>query len=383
MRKVRWKGVLGTLAGFGGGLLVGVLGARIGFELVPELGLTRGQAAIVVALLPLMWLLVVAAHEAGHVLGGRLGGFRTLLYIVGPLKLERTVHGFALGLNRSIALAGGLAAMVPEGLHDLRRRTFVMVAGGPLASFIVGTQFLALHQATSSLTFRGDAGFPGQLLGIVLLGLGLLSLLIGLVTLIPARAGGFYSDGARMLRLGRATEETEREVALLALVGMSMAGSRPRDWDATLVAASAAIADGGPFEVGGRQFAYAHALDRGDVAAARTHLEAALDRIQQLPPASRASLLYAAATFYALYDGDAERGRGLLQQARSGLLAAPHQRLLAEAAVRLADGDASRARDAARMVEAMAASALDRGGAALDIALAGRILGDQAGVEKR
>jgi hypothetical protein len=57
--------------------------------------------------------------------------------------------GFRPGLNRSIVLSGGLAAMTPIGLHDLRRRTVVMVAMGPVASLMVGAQFLALYQATS------------------------------------------------------------------------------------------------------------------------------------------------------------------------------------------------------------------------------------------
>jgi hypothetical protein len=177
-----------------------------------------------------------------------------------------------------------------------------------------------------------------------------------------------------MLRLMRAGDETEREVALIALTGMSMAGTRPREWDAALVEQGAAIRDGGPFEVGGRQFAYAHALDRGDIDDARQHLGAALDRIEQVPAGARASLLLAAATFHALYDGDAGRAREYLQQARHGLLAAPHQRRLAEAAVRLAEGDVAAARELARDAQLLAARALDRGGAALDEALAGRIL---------
>jgi hypothetical protein len=369
------KKLLGAAAVFLGGAALGAGAARAGIAAVPALELSRGQAATVIVLLPVLWLAAVAVHELGHVLGGRLGGFRTLLFIVGPIRRERTAAGFRWGFNRSIALAGGLAAMMPVGLHDLRRRTVVMVAAGPLASLIVGTQLLAIYQAASPFLFRVAAGFPSHLAALLLLGLGGMSLLIGLVTLIPARTGGFYSDGARMLRLRRANDATEREVALIALAGQSMGGLRPREWDRGLVERCAAIADGGPFEVGGRQLAFAHALDHGDVAAARAHLEAALARIEQLPPSSRAPLLYAAATFHGLYDGDAERARSFLAQACDGLLAAPHQRQLAEAAVRLADGDVAGARDAARAVEIAAGAALDRGAAALDIALAGRILG--------
>jgi hypothetical protein len=361
---------------FVGGMLVGALAAWGGLRALPELGFSTAQTVATVVLVLLMYLLCIAAHELGHVLGGRLGGFRLLLFIAGPFRLERTPTGFRAGLNRSIMLAGGLAAMTPVGLRHLRQRTLLMVAGGPVLSLMVAAQFLALYQAMSPALFSAGAAFPAQLAGILLLAIGLGSMLIGVVTLIPGRAGGFYSDGARMLRLMRTGDDTEREVALIALTGISMAGTRPRDWDADLVARGAGIRDSGPFEVLGRQLAYAHALDRGDVAAARAHLEAALVHMNQLPKGARGSLLLAAATFFALHDGDAERARAFLSQSRHGLLAAPHQRQVAQAAVRLAAGDVEGARSAAAEVQRLAATAIDQGGATLDVALAGQILAE-------
>jgi hypothetical protein len=249
-----------------------------------------------------------------------------------------------------------------------------MVAAGPMVSLMVGGQFLALYQATSPLLFRDGAPFIARLTALALLIIGGASLLIGLVTLIPSRSGGFYSDGARMLRLMRATEETEREVALIALTGMSMAGTRPRDWDAALVRRGADIRDHGPFEVLGHQLAYAHALDSGDVDAARRHLQEALQRADQLPAGARGSLMLSAATFAALYDGDAATARACLSRARRGMLPAAHQRQVAEAAVLLAEGDLEGARAAAEEARRLAVTALDPGSAALDIALADRIL---------
>ncbi|CAN5662060.1 M50 family metallopeptidase [soil metagenome] len=370
---------LATLLLLLGAAAVGAVAARTGFQPLPEFGLTRSQTVLVLLWMPLLYMICIAAHELGHVLAGRLVNFRTLLYIVGPLKVERSGDAFRIGFNRDVLMAGGLAAMAPVGLGDLRRRTIVMVAGGPLASLILGTQLLALYQATSSFLFREGSSFAGVFAGISLFATGAASLIVGLVTLLPGRSGGFYSDGARMLRLMQATDDVEREVALVALTGLSVGGTRPRERDAALVERGAAIRDGGPFEVGGRQFAFAHALDSGDVGAARDHLEAALERIHQLPGGARSSLLLAAATFFALYDGDAERARRLMGEGGGGITAAPHRRQLAEAAVRLAEGDISGAREAALHVPRLAGRALDRGAAALDEALAGRIL--SAGTE--
>jgi hypothetical protein len=110
------------------------------------------------------------------------------------------------------------------------------------------------------------------------------------------------------------------------------------------------------------------------VDAARTHLQEALACADQLPAAARGSLMLAAATFYALHDSDAAAARAYLDRARRGLLPAAHQRQVAEAAVRLAEGDAAGARQAALEARRLAATALDPGGAALDIALADRVL---------
>jgi hypothetical protein len=340
-----------------------------------QLAMSPAQAVIAWLGLPLLALLGAAAHEAGHVLLGRVAGFRTLLFVVGPLRVERTPGGVALGLNRSLRLAGGLAALAPNGIGDLRRRTLVMVSGGPLASLMLGVQGLALYHATSSGLLRADAAYLAQLTALGLLGFGTISLFIGLISLVPNTAGGFYFDGARMLSLMRADANSEGEVALLALTALSMAGTRPREWDRRLVERAAALRDDGPLEVRGRFVAYAHELDTGDADAARTHLEAALARLERLPRAAQAPLRLAATTFYALFDADTDRARAHFDRAGRGLFAEPHQRRLAEAALLLAQGHNTAAQEAARHATRLAARAVDRGAAIMDSELAAAIEG--------
>jgi hypothetical protein len=341
-----------------------------------ELNLGRGQAGALILLLPLLYVAVIAVHEAGHIAGGLIVEFRPLLFIAGPLRIERDGDGgIRFGVNRSLALAGGLAACTPVGLGDLRRRAMVMVAGGPVVSLMFGTQCLAVYMATSAFLVHPGGGSLGLLTALTLLFLGIGSLLIGLATLLPMRSGGFYSDGARLLRLLRGGEETDREVALLALTGLTLSGARPRDWDPRLVRSGAAIRDNGPFEIGGRHFAFAHALDRGEIDEAREHLEAAIAGVDRLPRGSRSALLLSAATFFALHDADADRARAMLGKARDQhLVSTPHQRLLAEAAVHFVEGDVIRADHLARQAQQLASRALDRGAAALDESLAGRII---------
>ncbi|HEX6132989.1 MAG TPA: hypothetical protein VFZ24_03335 [Longimicrobiales bacterium] len=373
-----------ALALFGGafvGAIIGMAAISMAGDRLPVVG--GGIGPLVTLLLTvLVYMLCIGVHEAGHLIAGALVGYRPLLLIAGPLRVERADGRARVGLNRSIALAGGLAVCVPVGLYDLRRRTLVMAAGGPIASLLLGVQALALWLATAPFLARGGVLASLANLGLIALGIG--SLAIGLVTLLPMRTGGFYSDGARILRLIRASEEAEREVALIALTGLTMGGARPREWDAALVRRSTEIRDGGAFEVGGLLFAHAYGLDTGDVDSARTYLEAALLRVDQLPPATRASVHLAAAVFFALYDRNAQRARAALERAapRGDLLHTPHQRLLALAAVHLAEGDTVGAAAAAHEARRLSARAVDRGTALLDAAHAELIISAAASAQR-
>ena len=352
----------GALFGALIGIALGVLGGDALAPIIP------GPGSVLLALA--LYFVCILGHEAGHLAAGALAGFRPLLLIAGPLRLERRNGRTVASFNRSVPLAGGLAICTPVGIHDLRRRTMVMAAGGPLASLLLGVQCLLFWMALSSLGAAASVAGSALLLG------GIISLAVGVLTLLPMRAGGFYSDGARIMRLMRNNEDTTREVALMALTAHSLSGTRPREWDADLVRCAAAIRDGGAFEVSGLAFAHLHALDSGDIAAARSYLEDTLARVHQLPAASRGPLQLGAAVFFALYDRDVTRARASLDAAgtRTGLLGAPHQRLLAEAAVRLAEGDIDGAVADAAAASALIERAAGPGSTDIDAAHARRIL---------
>ncbi|HEU0079323.1 MAG TPA: hypothetical protein VFQ76_16835, partial [Longimicrobiaceae bacterium] len=256
---------------------------------------------------------------------------------------------------------------VPEDTHDLRRRFLLMIAGGPGATLLTGILALALRGPLGVAAVPADAGFGRALAAVALSAFGVGSLFIAAATLVPARTGGFYSDGARILRLLRGGPDTEREVAILPLLALSRAGRRPREWDPALVALALGAADGTAFDVVGRQLAYAHALDRDDFAEARRQLDAALALEEVLPPVVRPGLLLMGAYFAAAHDGDAARARALFARAGAGLLVPPYVRLLTEAAVCLAEGDARRAADLLDRAEAQLDGTLDRGGALVDL----------------
>ena len=281
------KGKFGTALIF---VTLFVLGGLVGFGLDPILGflgLDLGEADaspwVVIPGLIASIFFVLAFHEAGHIIGGKLVGFRFTLFVVGPIKLHSAPGGIKLGLNRSLMLAGGLGGAAPTDSRNLARRMTAFVAGGPVASLLLAVSAFGLFFIA-----------PPSI-GIILSIVALASLGIGVVTLIPNRAGGLVSDGARLKMLREGGPEAVRWSAIGALDGASMAGDRPRDWDEDLIQSSLAHRDNSFDDAGASSTAYYHTLDLGRKDEAEALLERALRRRRPgddaLPDAHRSRLL--------------------------------------------------------------------------------------------
>lgn len=303
--------------------------------------------------------LVLAIHEVGHLLGGWFAGFRALLLVVGPVKLERRRDGWAVGFNRVPALWGGLAASAPTDTSDLQRRTLRMVVGGPLTSLAVGALGVLLWWLLPLRPPSADSPAEFASLGLVLLAVG--SLGIGVVTLVPATTSGFPTDGAQILRQLRGGPEAKAHAALQALVGLSLGGARPRDWPHALVEQALELQPDTAMGLSSLQMAHVHALDHGRISDARGFLELALASRETLPGALRPGLLAQGAYFAAAHDGDPERARRLLEEVKGPGLGAEHLLLLAEVAVRLGEGDDAGARERVDPARARLHTAIDAG----------------------
>jgi hypothetical protein len=345
------KVVLQLAGGMAVGAVVGAAIAHFAMNSLPKLELgILGKIGLAVAVV-LAFPLLVGVHELGHVLGGVAAGFRVLLFMVGPLRVEREGERFQVRFAFKGALFGGLAACAPMDTRDLRRRTLWLIAGGPLASFVAGVLLLVMRSVLDAPPVADT----------LLLVTGGISLLIWLAAAIPSTAGGFYSDGARIIRLVRGGADVEREVACLAIIGLSMGGARPRDWSPELVARAAAGEPDTLFGVAGRMYAHAHEMDAGRVDAARAHMQAAVEAAEILPKQARPGLMLQAAFFAARVDRDPARAREHLERAAGGVMLQPHSRPLVEAAVAWAEGDRALAAERLDAAEAARGDATDPG----------------------
>ncbi len=305
-----------------------------------------GASSSIVALIAFMVVaafLALAVHELGHAIGGRLRGMRLGMLIVGPVHIQREPDG-RLGwrLNRRLALAGGVVSSVPGSTRRLRRAMLSFIAGGPVTSIVVGVLVFVIYVRADLAGTLAAQGPLQDALAAGVLFLGIVSVGIGFVTLLPINQGAFVNDGKRILKLLRPGAYADGYAALMALGAYAMAQVPPSDRDPGLVAKAASLADGSHEDLAGRLAAHSDALHRGDVDAAGEHIRYLLNHRDGAYPPYRPVIDLAAAYFEGAYAGDAKSARSRLEGAgKSALLAFdPTVRTRTEGAVLLAEGDA-------------------------------------------
>jgi len=185
-------------------VIAGVPMLRTGFDLATRPPMTAFEWWFYAVIMLATIHLVIAVHEAGHVLGGWLAGFRFRFVVVGPLRIERSADGIRLRLNRSLRHYGGLAgsASGPGNADAFRRGWIVQAAAGPLLSLLAGTTaWFAVRglavQSTANLGFAGFTAFRAM----VLFAAG--SLAVGLITGLPGGTADRPTDTSRIIHLLR------------------------------------------------------------------------------------------------------------------------------------------------------------------------------------
>lgn len=142
-----------------------------------------------------------AVHELGHILMGLKEGFKFYLFIAGPLGLKRNENDkIVFYIEKSASLWGGLGATIPKNndINNYKKFGRILLAG-PITSLLFGAICLPLGIIADN---------------IFLLLLGAMPLSMGVATLIPARAGAFYTDGGRWLRMFKKEETRKVEIAI-------------------------------------------------------------------------------------------------------------------------------------------------------------------------
>src|ERR1700726_4953895 len=195
------KRAMGAVIGFGIGILFAVVLDKFGSKASPpKFSLLFYFASVALA---------VTIHELDHLIAGWFVGFHFSHISVGPISVRVEYGRLKVQVRRDLG-ALGYAGMHIETVTRLRRRLLLYGAEGPGANLISGVlAALFISFASPSLRKMWMLSFAA--------GFCLLSLLIGLLSLVPY-GKTLRSDGARRWITGAALASQQRK------------GIQPRNW---------------------------------------------------------------------------------------------------------------------------------------------------------
>jgi len=332
----RGRKVLSFVAGSGVGALIGLgivnghsLATRFGWrwleanmgQVIPS-DFTPATFLFLILCMLVAGFLAIAIHESGHAVVGELAGFHVNSLRVGRLQLDRP---FRLSLYRGRGTgAGGWVSLFPVKHDKLVLRATLMLLAGPLASLASAGLLIALPYSKGMFS----AWFI------------CISLLIGVMNLVPFRNRAVISDGGRILMLLQNRASGERWLAMLKLLDEIRQGVPQENLSPEFLAKAIAIQDNSPDTFTAYAIAYSAAFWQHKDDEAGQKLETCLRYSSVVSPTQRHAIMIDATVFQA-------RRRKRIDLAEQWLADVPQKteypwyRLRGEAAILEAKGDIS------------------------------------------
>ncbi len=311
----------------------GFVGYFIGKFAIPKALYSLPGHYFVIALCAIVpiFFLVIAWHEGGHALAGVSVDFDFRMYVVGPFMWEKEHTGWRFKWNKNVNTAGGLVLCLPKNSEDLARKFSIFAAAGPIASLVLTALTYTVYKLLDSN--NADVSLPKMLLLIT----AFLSFLIFIMTVIPLSIGGFYTDGARVLRLQKGGDTSRFEILMLKTIAATSSGVRPKLLNINELEEIKAIAErtNEPFGVYIHGIMHQAAFDNEDLENAEKHLLNYIDNAEKIPEGIRNMVWLDAAFFYAYGRRNLERAEHFWQQFRPAPMLAKAQIYATEASISL------------------------------------------------
>lgn len=320
--------LLGAVVGF----FVGKMAGGASTSTTP-LGIKLLNIALIVPICLVALIVVVAWHEGGHAVAGVSMGFDFRLYVVGPFMWEKQSTGWQFKWNKNVNTAGGLVLCLPTDTVNLNNRFTFFAAGGPVASLLLTALSYAIY--VIFLKNNPTDNWAVDVFGSFFIITALMSFVIFLVTAIPLKMGGFYTDGARVLRLQRGGDTARFETLILKLTANTSSGIRPKLININELEEALDIAKrlDEPFGVYIHGFLHQAAFDNGDIEKAEKHLFDYINEADNIPEGIRNAVWLDAAFFYAYAKQDLEEAEHFWQQFKPAAMIPQAQVLATEAAL--------------------------------------------------
>jgi hypothetical protein len=290
-------------------------------------------------IIPALYL-VIAAHEAGHLVAARLAGIETGGIAIGGFIVAKSGKNWVFRFEKRLLYGFFKPLTGTEDLHPARYAW--MVEGGPFASLclIVLCGWLSARFASGAWQWIGTLFWTS---------------LIGLISLIPISSALNKSDGMLLWMLLRHPDLSHSWMALLAIQSEDARGVRPREWNPQLFEQML------PVDIRASGYSYCHILayyrcfEEGAIDAALMHLEKALAGSARTGKAFRHALFLEAASASAVIRMRAEQAR--IWCKRACKLRKPDSLEALEAGIAMCEG---RYQEAARHLEAARKYVIER-----------------------
>jgi hypothetical protein len=241
--------------------------------------------------------LTLVVHEVGHLLAGWFVGFRFSLISIGPVSMRLEYGKLRVQLRRGIP-AGGYAGMHLDQVRRLRSRLLIFSGAGPVANLLAAAGMAVFLRYSLSQSPGGWLYAPANIFLWI-------SVVIGLVNLVPFKRGMLYTDGARIAMLLLSRARSRRWICIAAVGNQNQKGVRSREYKRTWLRAATSLHDGSVDDFAGNWLAYASANDRKDAPLAALHLERCLELVNLLGPSIQDLVALEAAVFTAWFRNNA------------------------------------------------------------------------------
>jgi len=232
-----------------------------------------------------IWYLCLVTHELGHLLVGRLIGFRMRQLALGPLVITNVADRTKATLARRWDFVTFMTIGAPT---KLRRRLCVYSMGGILANLLCGSISLVLVSSEQTLS------------NLALAEIAFYSVWYIVITAIPyTRRNGLVTDGFRLLSFVRSDPSMKRWLAITELSHNLDCGIRGKRWSRELVNAAGAGPQGSLDALQGGWLAYYATSDAHEIESSARYLEQCLHESALAKPEFKQALILEASVFQA------------------------------------------------------------------------------------
>ncbi len=207
------------------------IGTAVSYPLYSLMGATsEEQTAVTASITCFDWIIIyivviqltILIHELGHYIFGRLSGFKLVLFVVGPFRIQISGKQRRVKFDGVSKLFRGAVSMTPSYEDNLRVRYIRFVGGGPMFSLLSGICFIVLYR-TTSLPPVISAATPIAVI---------LSLFYFFYNILPIRK--FGTDGAKIQEMIKNTRHATILLSILRISAHMYNYTRPSEIDSAL-----------------------------------------------------------------------------------------------------------------------------------------------------